>query len=310
MRWHFAVNLLKAGKLQQGFREYEARWGASEQHNAPREFGVEQWTGDDLAGRRILIYAEQGLGDTIQFARYLPLVARKGGRIILQCQAQLVQLLRQFPEIEQIVPAGEALPPIDTHCALMTLPAVFQTDLATIPSDVPYLRPDPARVQHWKQRIAKVDRKFKIGLNWAGNPDQKGDRHRSTSLGTFAPLAAVPNVAFISLHKGVAAQQAKKPPARLHLVDWTAELADFADTAALIANLDLVITTDTSVPHLAGALGKPVWTLLCFVPEWRWLLGWDDSPWYPTMRLFRQRSFGDWGDVVSRVTQALGEGRP
>jgi tetratricopeptide (TPR) repeat protein len=310
MRWHLAVNLLKAGELQEGFAEYEARWGASEDHNQPRQLGKEQWAGDDLAGRRILLYAEQGIGDTIQFVRYVPLVAGRGGRIILECQRPLVRLLKPLSGIEQIILPDQPPPPLDTHCPLMTLPMVFNTTLATIPNQVPYLHADPALVKHWHRRISQLDRKFKIGLNWAGNPDQKGDRHRSTTLSTLAPLATIPEVAFISLHKGAAAGQAQKPPRGLHLVDWTADLDDFADTAGLIANLDLVLTTDTSVPHLAGAMAKPVWVMLPFAADWRWMLGRDDSPWYPTMRLFRQRTPGDWGDVARRVAQALGEWRP
>jgi tetratricopeptide (TPR) repeat protein len=310
MQWHLAVNLLKAGKLREGFAAYEARWGASEDHNRPRQFGVRQWAGEDLAGRRVLLYAEQGIGDTIQFARYVPMVAQRGGRIILECQAPLVRLLRPLNGVEQIILPNQPPPPIDTHCPLMTLPLVFGTTLETIPSQVPYLHADAALVRHWRQRVGKLDGKLKIGLNWAGNPDQKGDRHRSTTLSTLGPLAAVGDAVFVSLHKGTAGGQATKPPRGLKLVDWTAELNDFADTSALIENLDLVITTDTSVPHLAGALGKPVWTLLPFAADWRWMLRREDSPWYPTMRLFRQKKPWDWAEVVRRVAQALGEWRP
>jgi tetratricopeptide (TPR) repeat protein len=314
MRWHLAVNLLKAGKLREGFAEYEARWGASEDHNQPRQFGVMQWAGHDLAGRRILLYAEQGIGDTIQFARYVPLVANRGGRIVLECQGPLARLLRPLKGVEQIIlpnePADREIGAIDTHCPLMTLPMVFGTTLDTIPNQVPYLHADAALVRHWRQRVGKLDGKLKIGLNWAGNPDQKGDRHRSTTLSKFAPLAAMGDAVFVSLHKGTAGGQATKPPRGLKLVDWTDELSDFAETAALIENLDLVITTDTSVPHLAGAMGKPVWVLLPFAADWRWMMEREDSPWYPTMRLFRQKKPGDWAEVVRRVAQSLGEWQP
>ncbi len=207
----------------------------------------------------------------------------------------------------QKVVAQMPLPAFDLYCHLLTLPRIFGTTLANIPQDVPYLRADAQDAGRWQRRIAEHSRIAKIGLAWAGSPTHKKDRNRSMKLATLAPLGRVPGVRFISLQKMDAATdgEGKTPPAALELLDWTQELKDFADTAALIANLDLVIAVDTAVAHLAGAMGKPVWTLLPFYADWRWLLQREDSPWYPTMRLFRQSSPGDWDSVVTRLAQAL-----
>ena len=190
---------------------------------------------------------------------------------------------------------------------MLSLPRAFGTTLASIPRNVPYLQADAREVEKWRGRLAEDASSIKVGLSWAGRPEHKNDRNRSMPLARFAPLAQVPGVRFYSLQKGEAAAQAKAPPAGMELIDWTEELNDFADTAALIANLDLVISVDTAVVHLAGAMGKPVWTLLPFAPDWRWLLDRQDSPWYPTMRLFRQPSIGDWDSVMQRVAGALSE---
>jgi hypothetical protein len=252
-----------------------------------------------------LLHSEQGFGDTIQFIRYAPLLARQGARVVVECQPELRSLLRGVEGVQHLLAQGEPLPPFDLHAPLLSLPLAFGTRLGSIPAQVPYLKADPALAEAWRGKVAGDGRRLKIGLAWAGSPARKGDRQRSVSLSALAPLAAVKGADFYSLQKGPAAEQAKNPPPEMRLMDLTAELKDFADTAALIASLDLVISVDTAVAHLAGAMARPVWTLLEFVPAWRWLLDREDSPWYPTMRLFRQPSRGDWGSVVRRVAEAL-----
>ena len=196
------------------------------------------------------------------------------------------------------------LPAFDVHCPLMSLPRLFATTLESLPQNVPYLHADPRDVEKWRNRLAEHASSLKVGLVWAGNPTHQSDRTRSLALSRLAPLAQTPGVRFFSLQKGPASE-AKEPPVGMDLIDMMGEVNDFADTAALIANLDLVISVDTSVVHLAGALGKPVWTLLAFAADWRWLLEREDSPWYPTMRFFRQPAIGDWDSVIGRVTAAL-----
>jgi hypothetical protein len=254
-----------------------------------------------------LLHAEQGYGDTVQFIRYLPQVADRGGRIIIECQAALQRLIQTMAGECSVVPAGQPLPTFDVHCPLMSLPRHFETTLQNIPRQIPYLHADTAMVGKWLEKLAQDSSSLKVGLAWAGSKTNENDRSRSMPLSSFAALAQAPDVQFYSLQKGEPAAQANDPPAGLKLIDWTSEIVDFADTAALIANLDLVISVDTAVVHLAGAMGKPVWTLLPFAPDWRWMLERDDSPWYPTMRLFRQPSIGDWDSVVRTVAQALAQ---
>jgi hypothetical protein len=270
----------------------------------------------------VLLHAEQGFGDSIQFIRYAPLVAQRGGHVIVQCQPGLETLLAGVEGISQIITRDEPLPDFDLHCPLMSLPWVFATRLDTIPAAIPYLRANTEKVAHWRERLAREQSTsgetgpsrcdtLKIGLVWAGEARphrphvNRINRRRSMSLSQFAPLAQVPGVAFISLQKGKSAEQAQTLPPGMRLLDWTAELNDFADTAALIEALDLVISVDTSVAHLAGALGKPVWLLNRFDTCWRWLLDRSDSPWYPTMRLFRQPQPGAWAPVIAEVREQL-----
>jgi len=329
-----ALLLLWQGDFSAGFLEYEWRWKCPNFRPFYRSFPQPQWDGSPLAGRTILLHAEQGLGDTLQFCRYVPLVAAQGGRIILACQPELHRLLQNVPSLgfHQLLSRGQPLPTFDVHCPLLSLPHVLHTTLETIPCEVPYLRADPALVQHCHNKLAATctdpteprvetrgqptpvpapNRRVKVGLAWAGLPTHPNDIHRSLTLAAFAPLAAVPNITFYSLQKGKRASDAADPPPGMHLVDLTPDLHDFADTAALIANLDLIISVDTSIVHLAGALAKPVWTLLPFLPDWRWLQDRPDSPWYPTMRLFRQQTQeqepADWPAVLTQVAAALGQ---
>jgi Flp pilus assembly protein TadD len=302
--WNLGFALLVSGDYERGLPEYEWRWRA-QTIDSPRPFTQPQWNGGDLAGRTILLHAEQGLGDTIHISRYVPLVAARGGKVIFECQPPLVPLMRGLPGLQQIIPAGSPLPAFDVHCPLLTLPLIFKTTAETIPAPSPFLRADPALIEHWSKKLPPDPSRPRIGVAWAGRPENKNDRNRSMRLEQFAPLAAAKNVRFYSLQIGPAADQARRPPPGMQLIDFTNDLHDFADTAAMMANLDLVIAVDTSVAHLAGAMARPIWVLLPFMPDWRWMLHREDTPWYPTMRLFRQKTRGDWDEMMGRVAQSL-----
>ncbi|MGD0462048.1 MAG: tetratricopeptide repeat protein [Tepidisphaeraceae bacterium] len=303
--YNLSVSLLLKGEFEDGWREYEYRLHGKELTSRPRICSQPLWNGEELHGRTILLDAEQGYGDVIQFIRYVPHIVSRGGRVILMGYAEQVRLLEGVPGIEQIL-TREPLPAFDVYCPLASLPQVFATRLDSIPAEVPYLKADPSLAKLWGKKLGPRTDQLRVGLVWAGRPTHKRDRERSISLSQLAPLATAGGVTFYSLQMGEAASQANHPPPGMELLDLTADLRDFADTAGLISHLDLVVSVDTAVVHLAGAMGKPVWVLLSFVPDWRWLLDRDDSPWYPTMRLFRQKSPGEWNDVVRRVAHAIG----
>jgi tetratricopeptide (TPR) repeat protein len=300
---------LLAGEFTPGWADFEWRWKISEGPLASdtRFCGRPLWLGDEpIAGRSILLHAEQGLGDTLQFCRYVRQVVERGGRVLLEVPGSLVTLMRCLPGVERVFGAGEPLPAFDLHCPLLSLPLAFRTTLTMIPTSVPYLRCDTDRVRAWESRLGER-RKLRVGLVWSG-----GTRPGQPECWTInaqrnlppASLASLPHEAieFFSLQKGESAQeQWQGPPLR----DFTHLLTDFSETAALIENLDLVISVDTSTAHLAGALGKPVWILNRFNTCWRWLLDRSDSPWYPSARIYRQTSPGDWDEVVGRVQQDL-----
>jgi Flp pilus assembly protein TadD len=307
--FNLGLTLLLTGNFEEGWREAEWRWRVREHKLRADEYPIPLWNGADLDSRTILLHPEQGFGDAIQFARYAPLLSQRGARVLLACQPELRRLFQQIAGVERVLTTGDMLPPCDVRCPLLSLPRVFGTNLSNVPAMVPFLRADPELVPKWKDRLAGDGRK-KIGLAWAGRPQHRQDRLRSIPLPSMLVLAQVPGTRLISLQKGPAAAHARETAAALSLDDWTAELSDFADTAALIDALDLVITVDTAVAHLAGAMGKPVWVLLPFVPDWRWLMDRSDSPWYPTMRLFRQGRIGDWETPIQRVVRALGEESP
>jgi tetratricopeptide (TPR) repeat protein len=300
--WNRGLLLLRTGDLERGWPEYDWRWKVPGLVKERMEFTVPKWNGENLAGRRIMLHSEQGYGDAIQFSRYASLVTQRGGRVVLNIQDELVRLFSGFRGAERVVGWNQPRPEIDLHCPLLDLPGIFNTTLQTIPATERYLSPDPALAAIWKERVRKVPGR-KIGIAWAGRPEHSNDRARSMTLANFAPLAAAPDARFFSLQKGIAATQAKNSP--FPLIDYTDELYDFAETAALIENLDLVIAADTSVVHLAAALGKPVWVFIPFTPDFRWLLNRNDSPWYPTMRLFRQERMEDWSTPISRAAEAL-----
>ena len=307
---HFNLSnaLLLAGRLEEGWREYEWRWKISLMSGVARDFVAPLWSGEAIGDRVILLHAEQGLGDTLQFWRYIPLIG-PGAKIVLEVQAPLVRLLSRLPGIGEIVARGEELPSFDLHCPLLSLPRVFGTTLETIPSATPYLAPDRAQTAYWRARLSALDGLL-VGLVWAGGPSLQPelaavDRRRSIDPSTLAPLGELSGISLVSLQKNNPAAQTSDMPRGMALHDFTADLHDFADTAALVDGLDLVISVDTAVAHLAGALGKPVWLLNRFDSDWRWLLNRDDSPWYPTLRQFRQPAPGDWSGVIFRVRDAL-----
>jgi tetratricopeptide (TPR) repeat protein len=304
--------LLRLGRLEEGFAEYEWRWRLDLTKPHLRPFRQARWEGQDLHGRSLLLHDEQGLGDALQFSRYVPLAMERGARVYLEVAAELVRLfdlgfgaptLHIIPRVPSF-PGVEGLPETDYHAPLMSLAHILGTSLATVPAAVPYLRADPTQLKQWSARVSSLPRPL-VGLVWAGRPQNQLDHVRSISLEHLAPLADVGAVTFVSLQKGDAARQVAAPPRGMAIHDFTAELYDLADTAALVDTLDLVITVDTAVAHLAGALAKPVWVMSRRHSDWRWLVNRDDSPWYPTMRVFRQPRHGDWDPVIGAVTAAL-----
>jgi hypothetical protein len=294
---NLAHALLGTGAFDEGWQHYEYRHALPQQEGDWTQVAQPRWRGEPGAGRTLLVHAEQGLGDTIQFCRYLGLAAARGCRVVFQVQPPLARLVAGLAGVAAVVGRGQPLPPFDLHCPLLSLAQVFATRLETIPAEIPYLQADPAAVAAWA--AALPDRPgLKVGLAWAGNPQLAADRRRSIAPARLAPLLACPGLVWYSLQKDALA------PAGM--IDLMAGVGDLADTAALIANLDLVVAVDTAVAHLAGAMGKPVWLLNRFDTDWRWLRDRDDSPWYPTLRQFRQAAPGDWDDVIARVRAELG----
>ncbi len=305
-RWNRSLALLQRGEFGRGWPEYDAR--LQKPDCEVRTFPQPLWDGAPLAGRTILLHMEQGLGDMIQFLRYAPLVQRQGGRVVVSCPARLRQLFGRCPGIDVLVDEKGELPAFDVHAPLLSLPARFQTTLETVPADVPYLSADPALVERWEPRLAEL-RGMRVGVCWQGNPRHRSDRQRSFPLAELEPLARVPGVTLVSLQRGPGAEQQARVARRFHVEevanDLDQEAGAFMDTAAIMTHLDLVVTADTAIAHLAGALGVPVWIALARVPDWRWLLGRDDSPWYPTATLYRQRTTGDWGPVFAAMARDL-----
>jgi Flp pilus assembly protein TadD len=299
------LKLLK-GDFERGWTEYEWRWKTGQ---VPvRQFPQPRWNGESLAENTIMIRAEQGLGDAIQFIRYANAVKALGGTVVVECQKSLVKLLANCPGIDRLVGQGDELPPFDFHAPLLSLPGVFKTTLDTIPAKVPYVFADPALVDEWREKLSGIDG-FRIGINWHGRGGQGSFRLRDIPLDHFAALTNIRGVRLISLQKGDGREELKGAAGRLPIVDLGEDVdgahGPFLDTAAIMKNVDLVITSDTAIPHLAGALGVPVWLALPSVADWRWLLERSDSPWYPTMRLFRQKKAGDWAGVFEEIVAAL-----
>ncbi len=311
-RYNLALTQLRMGEWKTGWANYEARWSFREVHRIPRMFQQPRWRGDLLDGKRVLLHAEQGLGDTIQFCRFAAHVAARSGIPILQVQQPAARLLRSLAVVRsgaaKVALLGEQPPDFDLECPLMSLPAVFGTTVETVSWTGAYLGAEPDEMAGKRAQISalgKGKRRLRVGIAWAGNPRYKADRQRSTRLDTFLPLLRVPGIDWISLQKGEAAGQIGELPKDVCIRDASGADRDLAETAALIACLDLVVTTDTCIAHLAGAMGKPVWILLPHLGDWRWMQDIDTTPWYPTARLIRQSEPGDWGGVIGRALAEL-----
>ncbi|MDR3437976.1 tetratricopeptide repeat-containing glycosyltransferase family protein [Telmatospirillum sp.] len=308
--FHLGLALLTVGELTEGWAEYEWRWKGGGRHLTARPLGRKQWQGEDITGRRILLHAEQGFGDTLQFIRFAKPLADSGATVIVEAPGPLLSLLTTMAGVSEVVEQGSPLPPFDVHLPLLSLPHHLGIVLNTIPAEVPYLTATDTAVAAWHERLTAYPRPW-VGVVWAGDarPDDPfanaTDRRRSLRLDALSPLLDVPGVTFVSLQKGEPAKQLSAIPEHRRPLDWTDRLIDFADTAALTANLDLVITVDTAMAHLAGALGRPVWIASRFDGCWRWLADRDDSPWYPTARLFRQAAPGMWQPVIAAMTTEL-----
>jgi hypothetical protein len=302
--WNRSLARLLVGRWREGWADYEARWRTDEMRLDRRPFAQPQWSGDtDICGKRILLRPEQGFGDSLMALRYVQRVRETGAHVILEAPAPLTDLFATIEGID-LATRGEMLPDFDVHCPLMSLPRAFGTSLETIPHEVPYLRAPTGLLNKWQQRLPQTGG-LKVGVNWAGNPNFKHDESRSIGLARLVPLLAATDIQFFSLQKDLRPGDAGLLEELPQLIQLGPDIETFADTAAIVSLLDLVISSDTALVHLAGALGKPVWVLLQFVPDWRWLLDREDSPWYPTARLFRQERIDDWSGVVEKATEEL-----
>ena len=321
---HFnrALALLTLGDYRAGFEDYEWRWRRTGM-TAQKSRGRRLWLGEyPLSGKTILLHAEQGLGDTIQFARYAPFVAAQGAKVVLEVQPELKSLLSRLDGVAAVVARGEAPPPFDVHCPLGSLPLALKTELPGVPAAIPYLSADEAHLNKWSARIGTLPRP-RIALAWAGNPAHDNDRNRSIPFSALGPLFAAPlaytqpgpasgggkggGPSFISIQRELRGDDTAQFAVRPSLTHIGGELAHFDDTAAVLALCDLLITVDTAPAHLAGAMGRPVWVLVPFAPDWRWTLDGETTPWYPSARVFRQSALGDWDAVIARVVAALQE---
>jgi tetratricopeptide (TPR) repeat protein len=302
---HFnqALALLTIGDYRRGFAEYEWRWRRTGMP-PPQSRGRPLWLGEySLPGKTILLHAEQGLGDTIQFARYVPLVAAQGAKVLLEVQPELNSLLSRLEGAAAVVARGEAPPPFDLHCPLGSLPLALKTELQTVPAPASYLAADEAHLKKWSARLQHVPPP-RVAIAWSGNPAHDNDRNRSLPFGALAPLFTT-GASFIGIQRDLRSEDAARLAAETRLIHVGGELDDFNDTAAVLALCDLIISVDTAPAHLGGAMGRPVWVLVPFAPDWRWMLEGETTPWYPTARLFRQHSPGDWDAVIARVAAAL-----
>jgi len=296
--WNRGLVLLNLGELEKGFEDFEYRFKKKSPTDS-RVFNKPKWDCDSLIGKRILVLSEQGFGDNIQFIRYIPLLKEKGAYVLFECKKELRKLFEnigvdEFVEKEDVVGLE-----FDYYIHLMSLPRVFNTNLENIPNNVPYLKTDKELAEKFKKEINCDD--FKVGVVWQGNPEQENNENRSTDFEYFRKIKEISGIKLFSLQKGINFEKLDN----FGVVDLSDKINDFADTAAIIENMDLIISVDTAVAHLAGAMNKPCWTLLCFNSDWRWLLDRKDSPWYPNMKLFRQKTAGDWSRVFEEVVREL-----
>ena len=299
-----ALVRLCLGDFGRGWRKYEYRWQCSQFAALRPNIARPMWHGDtDPRGKTILLYAEQGMGDVIQFVRYAPLLAARGAKVIVGVHRPLAAVMTGVPGVARVIADGEALPNFDLYCPMMSLPLAFGTELATIPANVPYIRAQQARIDRWRERLPQTGR-LRVGICWAGGAAHQNDRRRSIPLATFAKILSVDGVDFVTLQKEVTEADAATLNAH-GVAQLGQDFADFADTAAVVAQLDLVIAVDTSVAHLAGAMAKATAALIAFAPDFRWMLDRTDTPWYPTMRLYRQNEIDDWTAPLERLRQEL-----
>jgi tetratricopeptide (TPR) repeat protein/GT2 family glycosyltransferase len=305
--WNLSLVLLRTGRLTEGWKEYQWRRNPKlDITTYPHSFEKPRWDGSSFRNKRLLVHYEQGLGDTIHFVRYLPMVKARGGTVILEVRKPLYRLLQSLPGIDELVEASFDKKPdveFDYHISLMDLPNIFATNLNTIPAEVPYIKCSPKKAEHWRKKLTSPE--FKVGIVWAGSPSHGNDQNRSCAIQYFVQLSKIDGVRLYGLQKGETAEQVEELADETTITNLGTEFEDFTDTVAAIENLDLVISVDTSVLHLAGAMGKRVWALLPFAPEWRWMLNRQDSPWYPTMKLFRQEKWGQWRPVFQNVAEEL-----
>jgi hypothetical protein len=301
--WNIALCTLLMGDYARGWREYEWRWKNTSLGSKLRECGVPRWTGEPLDGRRVLLHAEQGFGDTLQFCRYAPMLQRQGAHVVLEVQPALAGLLRgQWAGIE-VIARGDALPPLDCHCPLLSVPDAVGTRVDTIPSPGPYLRPPADSLAKWRRRLPDAGAP-RVGIVWSGNPKHKNDHNRSLPLATL--LEALPSgPRYYSLQRELRPGEGALLASRPDVTHLGGDLDDYRDTAAACTLMDWVICVDTSVAHLAAALGRPTWVLLPAHPDWRWLLDRTDSPWYGSARLWRQPSLGDWASLLRSVRRGI-----
>jgi len=303
--YNLSLALLQSGNFREGWEKYEWRREIEGLSYLQTNFTQPVWDGSDMRGGTVLLLGEQGFGDIIQFIRYVPFVVQRNARVIVCCHKELKSLIQNVDGIQEVITYGDQLPEFDVYVPILSLPFIFLPMTEDIPANIPYLNVDPFLKEKWRKIIQSGPDNLKVGLVWSGNTRNVNLRYKSCLLNEFAPLAKPGAAAFYSLQKGAAAAQAKNPPPGMTLFDYTEEINDFSDTAAFITKLDLIISVDTAVAHLAGALGKPVWTLLPYAADWRWMLNRKDSPWYPSMKLFRQNSPGDWDPLIDLVGKEL-----
>jgi tetratricopeptide (TPR) repeat protein len=299
--WDRSLTRLVMGDFDRGWLEYEIRWRLK--HNPPRRFAFPLWEGQESRALSLLVHHEQGLGDTLHFCRYLPMVAPKVGRLVFECQAELARLMTCLPGIAEVIPSGRPSPACDYHVPLLNLPRFFRTNLDNIPATIPYLQAPVGTSAPTVHRPPGT--KLAVGIVWAGKPSHNNDKNRSTSLDRFLCLADLPGVSLYSLQKGLRTADIQTLGAQALITDLGSKVTDFAETAALLPQLDLIVAVDTAVVHLAGALGIPTFVLMPFTPDWRWLRGRDDTPWYPSLRLFRQPKPREWDSVFDRIRSAV-----
>jgi tetratricopeptide (TPR) repeat protein len=306
LHWGYANALLLSGDMAEGWKEYEWRFRTNDKVNPLRQFSAPRWGGDEsIKGKTIFIYTEQGFGDAIQFIRYVPLLVDRGAKVVVECQPALADLFKSVRGLSSVVCKGDPLPQFDTFSPLLSLPMCFGTTPETIPGTVPFVSVSDRLRAKWKHKLAASSSKLKAGLVWTGSIAHLNDRNRSCPVESLKPLLMLSNVQYVLVQRLEKIDLTMNQLFGSRIVDYSSEMADFSDATALMVNMDVIITVDTAAAHLAGALGLPVWLMLPFAPDWRWMLDRDDSPWYPTMRLFRQGNIGDWDGVIARVVEEL-----